>query len=57
MCFTYIDQVDTRGVYLHVSRNLFASPFELEASDLYSEFDVVYGVLRRTVQKSVRYAG
>ena len=41
MCFANIEQVDTGGECLHVSRNLFVSPFELEASDLFSESVVV----------------
>ena len=41
MCFANIEQVDTGGECLHVSRNLFVSPFEQEASDLFSESVVV----------------
>ena len=41
MCFANIEQVDTGGECLHVSRHLFVSPFELEASDLFSESVVV----------------
>ena len=41
MCFENIEQVDTGGECLHVSRNLFASTFELEAFDLTSESVVV----------------